>query len=815
MRKVINILFSLSLIILTSFAGEETPETINADTLQGLTSSAFISTNDFETLKLTIERLKSNAEACADGIVDLQLGLSTLSNEERLVREKDLSKILEEYANINSELISISSADTPGDRENNIYALQSDLEDLEAELLSLQTYVQTYLSHIRSENETWYFSSTGGLSGTNDSLAASATAAQYTLLAGQSFRTKANSVITSIKIKLPQGTQPTPDKVFIAPYNQTLITNTFTYATSISTNEAPVYTYFFPNFLATALTPYLFGLRTTNNIPVSVYRSGNAYIDDFGFLCYGSYNRYNANLGVYAMTTESQYDLCFDIGFRSGTNIVIGAEGIELKNNASLKIDGKRVATAQEVNASIAETSQSIYHSLSNHVFSSSSIANGSITTEKLANNAVTPDKISNGAIDTAKIADNAITETKLSTNAVTTAKIHDSAITTDKIANNAITAAKLSTNAVTTAKIQSSAIITSKIADSAITATKLSTNAVTTAKIQNSAITASKIADSAITESKLATGAVNASKISDGAVQTSKISDDAITASKLSANAVTTAKINANAVIESKIADGAITESKLSTGAVSAATINDGAVTTGKIADSAVTENKLSDNSVTTAKINDNAIVNSKIANSSITNTKIAENAITGGKIQSNAISSYHILDQAIISEKVATNSIQLFHFTEPLKSNIVLSSGGTVTGKLDVCELEILSSGDWILGSTNRIGNLIIANSNAVISSTGGDLRLQASSGKIEALNFVNLAEIQTGSIVVPADSQNYYIEVPDITEEAVVLLTPCQGMNTDYWVEIDAALGRIIINLGDKQQTSCKFNYCITRK
>ena len=755
MRKIINILFYLSLITFISFAEEEMPESINADTLQGLTSSAFISTNEFETLKVTIERLKSNAEACADGIVDLQLGLSTLSQDERLIREKDLEKILEDYANISSEFASVSSADTPGDRANYPYALQSDLLALEAELSALQIYVQTYLGHIRSENETWYFSATGGLSGTNNSLIATATASQYTLLAGQSFRTKADSVISSIKIKLPQGTQPTPDKVFIAPYNSTLYTNSFTYATTLSTNEAPVYTYYFSDYHTTALTPYVFGLRTINNIPVSVYRSNNAYVDDFGFLCYGSYNRYNANLGVYAMTTESQYDLCFDISFKSSTNIVIGSEGIELKNDASLKIDGKRVATAQEVNASIAETSQSIYHSLSNHVFGSNSIANSSITTEKLANNAVT------------------------------------------------------------SAKIQSSAIITSKIADSAITATKLSTNAVTTAKIQNSAITASKIADSAITESKLATGAVNASKISDGAVQTSKISDDAITASKLSANAVTTAKINANAVIESKIADGAITESKLSTGAVSAATINDGAVTTGKIADSAVTENKLSDNSVTTAKINDNAIVNSKIANSSITNTKIAENAITGGKIQSNAISSSHILAQAITSEKVETNAIQMFHFSEPLKSNLVLSSGGTVTGKLDVCELEILSSGDWVLGATNRVGNLIIANSNAVISSTGGDLRLQASSGKIDALNFVNLAEIQTGSIVIPAGLQNYYIEIPDITEEAVVLLTPCQSMNTDYWVEINMALGRIIINLGDEQQSDCKFYYCITRK
>ena len=709
----------------SSLASSKEEKALNADTLQGLTSSAFISTNDFETLKLTIERLKNNAEACADGIVDLQLGISALSPDERLVREKDLSKILEDYANINSELVSISNADTPGDRANNLYALQSDLEDLEAELLSLQTYVQTYLNHIRSENETWYFSSMGGLSGTNDSLTASATATQYTLLAGQSFRTKANSVITSVKIKLPQGTQPTPDKVFIAPYNQTLITNTFTYATSILTNEAPVYTYFFPNFRATALTPYLFGLRTTNNIPVSVYRSSNAYIDDFGFFCYGSYNRYNANLGVYAMTTESQYDLCFDIVFRSGTNIVIGADGIELKNNANLKIDGKRVATAQEVNASIAETSQSIYHSLSNHVFGSSSIANGSITTEKLANNAVTADKISNSAIDTAKIADSAIIATKLSTNAVTTAKI------------------------------QSSAITTSKIADGAITDSKLYTNAVTTAKIKNSAIITSKIADNAITESKLAAGAVNTSKISDGAVVTNKI------------------------------------------------------------ADGSVTESKLSDNSVTTLKIDDNAVVSNKIANSSITNTKIAESAITGSKIQSNAISSSHILNQAITSEKVATNSIQLFHFTEPLKSNLVLSSGGTVTGQLNVAEFHINSPGDWIIGDQENIGNLIIGNASGAIGTSSGDLKLQAESGNIQALNFLILPQTQCNSITIPSGYNTVSESVAGITENAIILLTPCQEMSTCFWVEINTITGSFTVNIKDRQTSPCKFNYCIMRK
>ena len=130
-------------------------------------------------------------------------------------------------------------AENQGDRSGETYALQSDLEELASELLSLQNYVQTYFGHIRSENEQWYFTATGGLTGTNNSMTSSSSFSQYMLLVGQSFRTKANSVVSFVKIKLPLGTQPSPDKVFISPYSSTLTTNDFTYADAISTNEAP------------------------------------------------------------------------------------------------------------------------------------------------------------------------------------------------------------------------------------------------------------------------------------------------------------------------------------------------------------------------------------------------------------------------------------------------------------------------------------------------------------------------------------------------------------------------------------------------
>ena len=594
MRNIISILFLVSLMTRCAFASEEAQEPLNADTLQGLTSSAFMTTNDFESLKVTIEKLKSSAEACADGIVDLQLGLSTLSHEERIIREKDLNKIIEDYSKISFELVSISSAENQGDRSGETYALQSDLEELASELLSLQNYVQTYFGHIRSENEQWYFTATGGLTGTNNSMTSSSSFSQYMLLVGQSFRTKANSVVSFVKIKLPLGTQPSPDKVFISPYSSTLTTNDFTYADAISTNEAPIYTYYFPNYHTTALTPYVFGIRTTEPIPISVYRTNDGYVDDFGFSCYGSNTRYNADQGTYSMTLEYQYDLCFDIGFIFKTNIVIGSNGIEIKNDASLKIDGKRVATVQEVIDSIAEASQSIYYALSNHVFGTASIANNSITTEKIANNAVTTEKLSVAGV----------------------------------------------------------------------------------------------------------------------------------------------------------------------------------------------------------------------------TNSKIANDSISGDKIQSNAISSFHILDYAITSEKHATNSIQLSHFTEPLKSNLILSSGGTVTGKLEVTQLRIINNGSWHIGTVTNRSDIIIDHPEACISSLYGNLNLAASAGNnIKMQSFLELVEGQCGLARI-LEGTSFGVISNNLSTNAIINVTPLQDPGARYWVNIDCT-GQATINMSGIASDDLDFYFIIMKK
>ena len=701
------VFFTLSVL---SFASDELLNIFDANTLQGLTQEAFVSTNDFENLKVTIDRLKSNAESCADSIVDLQLGLSNLSDDERFVREKDLQRIINDYSNISSELISISSVEGEGNRAQTLYALQSDLETLEVELNALQTYVQTYLGHLTTGDKKWYFLDSGFLAGTNNSFTADASISQYVYLVGQTFRTKIDSVITKIKICLPIGMPLSPDRVFIAPYNSTLSTNTFINATSVETNEAPVYTYNFPNFHTYALTPYVFGLRGTGTYPFGAYCCTNEYTDDFGYLCIGNLTR--ANPTQYAMSLQTQYDLCFDMVFQSDTNMVVSADGIELNNGANIKISGSRVTTISELNTKIAQATQNLRYAISNHVFGTSSIANNSITTDKIANNAITSDKIVS--------------------NAVTTVKIEDNAVTSNKIANNAVIADKISNGAITENKITTGAVTTSKINDGAVNSYKIADSSITTAKISNGAVNSDKLASNSVSANKITTGAISTEKLADNAVSTTKIAGNAITSDKIADYSVTSGKIDNNAVTSEKIAIGAITSSK----------IDNNAVTSDKIADNAISSSNIVSNAITTDKINDNAVTASKIANDTIVmrhlSSSITNNLITkaGGSITGNLE----------VADLVVNNSGN-WHI-------------GTETNKTDI----IIDNADACISSSNGDLNLV---ANGIGSKINAGSFLQFSP---EQCGRVTIFEGETSALIAENLSSNAVITITPAQDTAI---------------------------------------------
>ena len=435
MRYVLSSFLFLFFICLDSFA-DEAFVNVDANTLQGLTKEAFVSTNDFESIKTTIERIKSNAESCADSIVDLQLGLSGLSHDERLIRKKDLNKIIKDFSSIGSELATLSSVDNQGNRSGENNNIETRLNDLEADLSALQTYVQTYLGHLKSKDDVWYFTIDGALLGTNQTMTANTSQILNTVLVGQTFQVKNESNIRSIKLKVGSIVPPYGN-VFVSPFGTSIDTNTFVYANSRSDEGNIIYKYTFADYPVSTSNIYIFGVRTRNSSSqINLLKCNDAYSGSTNCVWIGTGTRYSLDaIKTYDLTAQPNYDLCFEIEFTSQTNIVMGANGIELKNDTPITIDGQSVATVPEINSRIAETSQTIYQSISNHIFGANSIADNSISTSKILD----------GAVTGPKMASNAITEGKISDSAVTTTKIDDGAVTGPKIASNAVTEGKIS----------------------------------------------------------------------------------------------------------------------------------------------------------------------------------------------------------------------------------------------------------------------------------------------------------------------------------------------------------------------------------
>jgi hypothetical protein len=251
------------------------------------------------------------------------------------------------------------------------------------------------------------------------------------------------------------------------------------------------------------------------------------------------------------------------------------------------------------------------------------SIADGSITSNKISTNTITSMQIATSAITTTKIADSAINTAKVADNSVTSVKIADAAIATAKIADSAISTAKLADSSITSVKLANDAITTASVSDNAITTAKIANDAIVTTKIAGNSVTNSRLADSAVTAVKLADNAVITAKIANAAIDSTKLADGAVATAKLADNSVTTAKIAASAIAAANIADGAVTSSKLADGSATGVKLG---------ADVVKTTNNLSDLANTAT-----ARTNLGLGTMAIQNTGAV--AITGGNINGTVI--------------------------------------------------------------------------------------------------------------------------------------------------------------------------------
>ena len=152
-------------------------------------------------------------------------------------------------------------------------------------------------------------------------------------------------------------------------------------------------------------------------------------------------------------------------------------------------------------------------------VAGSTTIADGSITTEKLAANAITAGKIAAGAIGAAQLAANAITAAKIAAGTITSAQIQAGTIATSNLAAGAVTAATVASGAITTDKIAAGAITTGTIAAGAIGASQIAAGSITGDRIASNTITTGKIQAGAITATTIAAQTITADNISANAV--------------------------------------------------------------------------------------------------------------------------------------------------------------------------------------------------------------------------------------------------------------------------------------------------------
>ena len=575
----------------------------NADYLQGLTKDAFVSTSQWDEIYTTIKNIEDNSFQCFARLQDLDVFVNTEGHSDQSIicelenlsiEYSSLSRRIKSLENIARKSVSFQSAQ---DRAQGLYAFQSDLEELENNFINFKNYVNAYFRYVVSSRGKWLLLKEDYLAGTNNTLTADFVASQYSLLIGQSFALKERGYIDYIKIRFPLGQHPSPDKVFLTQYHSTISTNNFIYSCAVSTNEAPIYTYFFDCPIFSKDILLIFGIKGFQNLLQNIYVCNNSYNYDLGILFTANIPRINNSPSSYTLSGDSTRDLCFDIGFKRGTNIVLGVDGIEINNEAELKINGKRVLNIEEIESMIDESIGSLSVVISNFVINSSSIADNAIINSKIADAAVTGDKIADFSITTNKLLDGVVTAIKIADGAVIGSKLADSAITSNKIANSSVTNEKLANGVIDDSKLADNAVARSKIVDGAIDDSKLANGAVTRAKIANSAVDDSKLETGAVTRAKIANNAVDDSKLDTGAVTRAKIANSAVDDSKLDTGAVTRAKIANSAIDDSKLDTGAVTREKIANSAVDVSKLADGAVISSKILSNSVDKVHFSNN--------------------------------------------------------------------------------------------------------------------------------------------------------------------------------------------------------------------------
>lgn len=154
-------------------------------------------------------------------------------------------------------------------------------------------------------------------------------------------------------------------------------------------------------------------------------------------------------------------------------------------------------------------------------------------------------------------------------------------------------------------------------------------------------------------------------------------------------------------------------------------------------------------------------------------------------------------------------TPSITWNSLTQALKDKLITTDGTNIIGDLTVTNLYIPNNGNWMVGLADAPSDLVMVNTNSHIRSENGNLRLASPGGKIKAESFFGFSSNQVGKVIVPSNSSQQLIRL-NVSEDTMVLVTPAQNPQMNYWVSYDN--GCAFINLEDETEEPLTFFYLI---
>lgn len=190
------------------------------------------------------------------------------------------------------------------------------------------------------------------------------------------------------------------------------------------------------------------------------------------------------------------------------------------------------------------------------------------------------------------------------------------------------------------------------------------------------------------------------------------------------------------------------------------------------------------------------------------VDNAEVATCANLSGMITNILVQSPNLLNETITWN----------HFCDNLKEQLITVNGGEITGELQVARLTVPTGGNWHIGTTSTRTDIIIDNPNGRIATLNGDLNFFANGtdAKIVAHDFLDFSSPgQCGKVVISQGNTSEVI-ANDLTEHAIINITPAQITQPKYWVEIDGfGCGRVKIDSSTPVSENLSFYYMIIKR